>query len=117
MMTESVPACGEHHVPREWRPSTFEYHEGSISVRVPNVYAWVCPVNGEASFTAETVDEIVVTARELLDTAKRAAAPVGADGICCVRQRAYGLALFPQVGRDTQTKPVIVGELAVPCCE
>jgi YgiT-type zinc finger domain-containing protein len=72
MATKPVPICGEHHIPKEWRPSTFEYHEGNISVRVPNVYAWVCPVNGEASFTAETVDELIVTARELLETAKRA---------------------------------------------
>jgi hypothetical protein len=39
---------------------------------VPNVYAWVCPEDGEASFTTETVDEIITTVRELLEPAKRA---------------------------------------------
>lgn len=40
-------------------------------VRVPNVYAWVCPEDGEASFTPETTDEILTTVRELLGPAKR----------------------------------------------
>ncbi|MBI3301978.1 MAG: hypothetical protein HYZ72_07875 [Deltaproteobacteria bacterium] len=39
---------------------------------MPNLYAWVCPVDGEASFTPETVDELLATIRELLATAKRA---------------------------------------------
>jgi len=72
MMTRPVPICGEHHVAKEWRASTFEYTDGGISVRVPNVYAWVCPISGEASFTPETVDELIVTTRELLETARRA---------------------------------------------
>jgi len=72
MTEKSAPICGEHHIPKEWRPVTFEYGEGSILIRVPNVYAWVCPANGEASFTPDTVDELIVTARELLETAKRA---------------------------------------------
>jgi hypothetical protein len=66
------PTCGEHHTLKEWRPTTFEYQEEGISVRVPNVYAWVCPEDGEASFTPEIVDEIIVTVRELLESAKRA---------------------------------------------
>lgn len=62
---------------------------------MPNVYAWVCLVNGEAFFTAETVDELIVTARKLLDTAKRA------------RQR-----------RSVLTEYVVsVGEPVVPCYE
>ncbi len=52
--------------------TTFEYEEDGISVRIPNIYAWVCPENGEASFTAETVDELILTVRDFLETAKRA---------------------------------------------
>jgi YgiT-type zinc finger domain-containing protein len=72
MAVKPIPVCGEHRVPKEWRPTTFEYSDEGISIRVPNVYAWVCPVNGEASFTPETVDELIGTVRELLETAKRA---------------------------------------------
>lgn len=72
MPTKPVPICGEHHVTKEWRPTVFEYGEEGISIRVPNLYAWVCPVDGEASFTPETMDELLVTIRELLATAKRA---------------------------------------------
>jgi len=72
MGTKPTPTCSEHHIAKEWRPITFEYNDEGISIRVPNVYAWVCPVNGEASFTPETTDELIVTARELLETAKRA---------------------------------------------
>ena len=50
----------------------FEYGEGGITIRVPNVYAWVCPRDGEASFTPETVDELIATVRELLESARRA---------------------------------------------
>lgn len=72
MGTQPVPICGEHHVPKEWRAVTFEYGEQDILIRIPNIYAWVCPVNGEASFLPETMDEIILTARELLETARRA---------------------------------------------
>jgi YgiT-type zinc finger domain-containing protein len=72
MPTKSIPICGTHHIPKEWRTTTFEYSDGGISIRVPNVYAWVCPQAGEASFTPETADELIITARELLETAKRA---------------------------------------------
>ncbi len=41
-------------------------------MRVPNVYAWVCREDGEASFTPETVDEIIATVRELIESGKRA---------------------------------------------
>jgi YgiT-type zinc finger domain-containing protein len=71
-MKDSVPICGQHHIPKEWRPTVFEYSEDGIAVRVPNVYAWVCPEDGEASFTPETVDELIATVRELIATAKRA---------------------------------------------
>lgn len=72
MTSQSIPTCTEHHTSKEWRPTTFEYQEEGISVRVPNVYAWVCPEDGEASFTPDTVDEIITTVRELLEPAKRA---------------------------------------------
>ena len=57
---------------KEWHPTIFEYSDRGISIRVPNVYAWVCPVDGEASFMPDTVDELIVTIRELLETAQRA---------------------------------------------
>lgn len=72
MPSQTIPLCAEHHTSKEWQPTTFEYREDGISVRVPNVYAWVCPEDGEASFTPETVDEIITTVRELLEPAKRA---------------------------------------------
>jgi hypothetical protein len=50
----------------------FEYRDDGIVIRVPNIYAWVCPEDGEASFTPETVDELIATVRELLEIAKRA---------------------------------------------
>ena len=64
--------CGDHHIEKEWRLTTFDYQEEGITIRVPNLYAWVCPVDGEASFIPETVDELLLTIRELLTTAKRA---------------------------------------------
>jgi len=72
MTTQSAPICGEHRVLKEWHPTIFEYSDRGISIRVPNVYAWVCPVDGEASFMPDTVDELIVTIRELLETAQRA---------------------------------------------
>jgi hypothetical protein len=72
MTIKPIPMCSEHHTEKEWRLTAFEYQEGRITIRVPNCYAWVCPVDGEASFTPETVDELLPTIRELLVTAKRA---------------------------------------------
>jgi len=72
MIAKPVPTCGEHRVAKEWKPVTFEYQDEDISVRVPNVSAWVCPVDSETSFTPDTTDELIITARELLETAKRA---------------------------------------------
>lgn len=74
MKTEFTPTCHEHQVAKEWRPTTFEYTEEGVSVRVSDVFAWVCPVDGEASFSPETFDELLVTVRELLEPAKRARA-------------------------------------------
>jgi YgiT-type zinc finger domain-containing protein len=72
MTSKPIPMCGKHHVQKEWRVTTFEYSEEGITIRVPNVYAWVCPESNEASFTPETVDELITTVRELIDIAKRA---------------------------------------------
>jgi hypothetical protein len=72
MTEKATPTCGEHQVSKEWQQTTFEYSEDGISVRVPGVYAWVCPVDGQASFTPETVDELITTVRDLIESAKRA---------------------------------------------
>jgi hypothetical protein len=74
MTTQSVPVCGQHHIAKVWQPTTFEYQESGISVQIPNVYAWVCTEDGEASFTAETTDQLIATARELVEAAKHARA-------------------------------------------
>jgi hypothetical protein len=84
----ATPTCKEHHTLKEWRPTTFEYQEEGISVRVPNVYAWVCPGDGEALFTPETVDEIITTVRELLESAKRARRSVLTEYIVSVGEHA-----------------------------
>ncbi len=67
-----IPICGQHQVLKEWRTTAFEYNDEGVSIRIPNVYAWVCPKDGEASFTPNTVDELIATVRELIETAKRA---------------------------------------------
>lgn len=73
MSNKPIPTCGDgQQTAREWKPVTFEYTEDGVSIRVPNVYAWVCPLDGEISFTPDTVDELITTVRELIDTAKRA---------------------------------------------
>ena len=74
MDISQTPICGQHRVPKEWRQTTFEYQEDGVSIRVPGVHAWVCPLDNEASFTSETVDELIVTVRELIGPAKRARA-------------------------------------------
>lgn len=72
MNNQPVPVCGEHKVSKQWVPTVFEYDEDGVSIRVPNVYAWVCPQDGEASFTPQTTDELIATVRELIAPAKRA---------------------------------------------
>ena len=72
MNTEPVPICGEHQVPKEWRTTIFQYDEDGVSIRVPNIKAWVCPSDGEASFLPETVDELIDTVRELIEPARHA---------------------------------------------
>lgn len=69
---QNAPICGEHQVKKEWRKTNFEYTEQGITIQVPDVYAWVCPEDGEASFLPATTDELIATVRELLETAKRA---------------------------------------------
>jgi len=72
MSIQAVPICGTHNTPKEWRFTTFEYKDEGVSVRVPNIKAWVCPEDGEASFTPETTDELIATVCELVEPAKRA---------------------------------------------
>lgn len=72
MNNEPVPICGEHQIQKEWLPTTFEYDEDGVSIRVPNIHAWVCPADGEASFAPETVDELIDTVRELIEPARHA---------------------------------------------
>ena len=74
MTPKHVPICGQHKKKKEWKPTVFVYNEDGISVQIPNVYAWVCPEDGEASFTPETADELIVTLREFVEAAKRAKA-------------------------------------------
>jgi len=74
MKSKSVPVCGEHKTKKEWRTTTFEYRDDGIVVRVPNIPAWVCPQDGEASFTPDTTDELISIVRELIEAAKRAKA-------------------------------------------
>jgi len=71
-MTNSIPICTEHKTERVWRQTVFEYTEDDISVRVEKVWAWVCPEDGEPSFTPETVDALIDTVKELVEAAKRA---------------------------------------------
>ena len=72
METKLAPMCREHQVQKEWRTTTFEYQDQGISIRVPNVYAWVCPIDNEASFVPDAVDELIAAVRELLEAARRA---------------------------------------------
>ena len=72
MTTKLPPICTQHKKEKVWQQTVFEYSEDDISVQVQNVWAWVCPEDGEPSFTPETVDALIVTTRELVDIAKRA---------------------------------------------
>ena len=73
MTDKPIPTCGDaKQTPKQWQPVIFKYTEDDISVQVPNVYAWVNPLDGEVSFTPDTVDELIATVRELIETARRA---------------------------------------------
>ena len=72
MIPKIGPICSQHNTEKEWRQTLFSYSEDGISVQIPNVYAWVCPEDGEASFTPETADELIVALREFVEAAKRA---------------------------------------------
>lgn len=71
METKPAPICREHQQPKEWRPTTFDYSEEGISLHVSGVFAWVCPIDGDASYTPETADELQTTVRGLLEQARR----------------------------------------------
>lgn len=64
MESETVPFCGKHRISRELRPTVFEHDEDGVSIRVPNVNAWVCPADGEAYFEPETVRELLKRQRQ-----------------------------------------------------
>ena len=72
MTYETVPFCAKHRMSREWRPTVYQYDEDGISVKVPNIQAWVCPADGHAYFAPETVNELGETVRELIESAKQA---------------------------------------------
>ena len=72
MAKPNAPQCDQHERAREWRTADFEYVDGGIRVHVPNVPAWACPDDGEASFTPDTVGELIPTVRELVEIARRA---------------------------------------------
>lgn len=74
MTRKPVPVCGEHHTQKEWRMTSFECRDDGIVIHIPNVFTWVCPQDGEASFTPDITDELIATVRELIETAKRAKA-------------------------------------------
>ena len=74
MSNKPAPICGQHKQPKVWKQTTYEYSEDGITVRVSNIYAWVCPVDGEAAFTPETADELFRTVRAMLVPAKEARA-------------------------------------------
>lgn len=74
MNTKPGPICGEHRTAKEWKQTAFEYSEDGITVRVLDIDAWICPVDGEASFTPETADELQRTVREILEPARQASA-------------------------------------------
>ena len=74
MSSKAIPICGQHKQPKEWNQITYEYSEDGITVRVSNIYAWVCPVDGEVAFTPATADELSRTVRSMLVTAKEARA-------------------------------------------
>jgi YgiT-type zinc finger domain-containing protein len=71
-MTDRIPRCSEHGVSMTWGTTTFEYEDDGIIIRIPHVPAWVCPLDGEASFTPEVTDELIAAVRELMASAKRA---------------------------------------------
>ena len=72
MTPKPPPICTQHNTKKVWQQTIFEYSEDGVSVQVQNVWAWVCPEDGEPSFTPETVDALIVTVKELVDIAKRA---------------------------------------------
>ena len=72
MISKPSLICSQHNTEKVWQQTVFEYSEDGVSVQVQNVWAWVCPKDGEPSFTPETVDALIVTTRELVELTKRA---------------------------------------------
>ncbi|MBE7471323.1 MAG: hypothetical protein HS114_19465 [Anaerolineales bacterium] len=46
---KSVSICGEHQIQKEWRPTTFEYSDEGISIRVPNIVSVENQPKGKAA--------------------------------------------------------------------
>lgn len=93
METKTSPICGEHKTHKEWRQTSYTYEEDGISITVNNIFAWVCPVDGEASFTPQTTDDLLATVRKILEPAREA--------------KAHGSVMTPYtftVGLDEQAK-------------
>jgi len=51
------------------------------------IYAWICPESGEASFTPETTDEIIILHRRISELAS-------VDDLTCILNRCFGLRRF-----------------------
>ena len=47
MIPKPTPICVQHNTEKVWQQTVFEYSEDDISVQVQNVWAWVCPEDGE----------------------------------------------------------------------
>ena len=72
MIPKPPPICTQHNTEKVWQQTVFEYSEDGVSVQVQNIWVWVCPEDGEPSFTPETIDALIVTIRELVYSAKHA---------------------------------------------
>ena len=70
MVSKPSSTCSQHKKEKVWQQTVFEYGEESVSVQVQNAWAWVCPEDGEPSFTPERVNVLIVTTRELVDIAE-----------------------------------------------
>ncbi len=50
-----------------WQQTVFEYSEDRVFIQVQGVWAWVCPEDGELSFTHGTVDALIGAIRGLVN--------------------------------------------------
>ena len=47
MTSKPSPISTEHNTEKVWQQAVFEYSEEGVSVKVQNVWAWVCPEDGD----------------------------------------------------------------------